>query len=333
MEKATSSSSSSVLSSTKEALGNAFEALDTNKFFDEKIYGNLLKIDKRVVEKKKKVLMASFPLICNAVTWLLTRGVYAEERESIGYKSTYERASCLGDWEEMLNENPHLWPKREVFSYLLELKNLLTTVDTATGSSLTLDEIGRFAEWTESEKILLPSKGGATHKFTCKLVEVFPYLCVLLVQSKLLVAEIASPPYYWQIDVATNAPKLEAGTGIELPGFDGFIKEFAKEQVVKCYLSKIGLIEHTISLTTAITAGSRLVDGATAKRFLKVLTSKSEITERVLGKATVDELRELEKSQGEIFSQKSFSELTDEEKAKMQTKVQAKIEEGAVKKD
>jgi hypothetical protein len=327
MEKA-----SPVLGNTQEALSNAFSAMDANKFFDEKIYGNLMKIDKRVVEKKKKLLTVGLPLVYNAVTWLLTKGVFKEEQEAFGYKYTKERASCLENWKEMILENPHLWPKGPIFAYLLDLKALLTAINSATGNSLTLKDANRFVEWSDPEKILLPTKMDSPHKFTCSLADAFPYACVMLEQSKLLIAEIASPPYYWQIDVATNIPKLAAGNGVDIPGFDGFIKEFAKEQVVKCYLSKLGVIEHTISLATAIAAGSRLVDGATAKGFLKILTTQS-VTEKIFGKEAVRELRELEKEGGSYFNQKAYKDLTDEGKAEVRDQLGDQLDDDNVKKD
>jgi hypothetical protein len=74
------------------------------------------------------------------------------------------------------------------------------------------------------------------------------------------------------------------------------------------------------------------VDGTPAKGFLKVLTSRADVTEKVLGKEAVRELKELEKESSSILTGNSYKDLDEKDKAELKSHLEPD-NEADVKKD
>jgi hypothetical protein len=306
------------LDGLREASSKVFKSGFIDDFFNEDVYGNLARVDGKIVAKKRAIIAPLMSSIVISVTSLLKNHVSADERETVGYKDTLSQASCLGDWKQCFAKHPHSWPKSNIYKYLLDLRHILAGIDESTGKSLSLKMLDRFSGWTATEKILLPTiEDGESLCFRCDLKNIYTYAEAMYGAVGKVILEMSTPSYSWQIEVAINAPKLLKGHSPPQE-FSQFMKGFAKQQLVKSYLSKIGVLVYTISYATAMTAGMQAIDGSVARLFVRWLSKNGDQIKEFLGPEAVEEIKELERRQADIFAGgQKFDDLSPEEKAKV----------------
>lgn len=290
----------------KNLVGSAF---DPSAFLNDSIYGNLKTTHPKYLLAKRECVSAAFDKIVRSVAWLLRDGVAKRNQEQPSYKQARTKAAILADWRQLIVKHPHAWPSSPMFTYIMQLRDLMISVDKATHNSLSLNMQERFNEWSETEKVLLPSDPPYCF-LGLDLSAAYAYIKTLFEQSGIVVAEFCTPPYGWRIAIVNNTHKLLTATSFAPPGFADIIKQWAQKEIYKQYLSKLGIIEHTLDFAKLLPSLAQEASMETAKSLMEGLLSRQKEASMVFGSEAVKDMGDL---LGELKSkEKAFSPSEEE---------------------
>lgn len=282
--------------------------IDPSQFLNDSVYGNLLFVDKKRLKMKRDATSESLGKIVAAIAWIL-QNEEKESGEAETYKATRDRAgSVIGEWRKVIASHPHRWPRSPIFGYVMELRELILSVDKATGCSLSQNIIERFTAWSEREKTFLPSASTSSppHCFIgLNLRDAFPYMRDLYTCSSTVVTEFCTPPYAWSVEIARNIKGLLQKASFEVTGMGESIREWAHQEIYKEYLSKIGVIEYKIDFMRLIPRLGRTANMSTATEIMRGMLQRKDAASKVFGAEAVKDLGDMyeeARKRGEAFT-------------------------------
>ncbi|MFA5091408.1 MAG: hypothetical protein WC483_02145 [Candidatus Paceibacterota bacterium] len=275
-----------------EAAQKAWQSsVNPSQFLEGQVYGDLLRIDSKVLAKKRTVVQNALGKVVTAIVWLIEKEEGGVELPSFASvrKEAYE---IIHGWRELVGKNPHVWPRSPIFDYIIELRGLCNAVDKSCGSALSEEMPERFKSWSEREKTFLPSE--PLHNFlSINLAAAYPYMRDLYQYSSVIVSEFCSPPYAWNLAIVTNIRKTLQTAGFAPDGLADSIKAWAHSEIHNQYLAKLGIIDHHLDFMKLLPSLGRTANMSTATNLMRGMLERRDISTQVFGSEAVKDMGDL----------------------------------------